>query len=315
MRLVDQIVHHPASIAVQDRAGLTHDLPAAGAHNAAILLCPLRFVLDDSASRHCMELFLSGSDLLALDPRLTRLPAERLWIEWIANPPYSATPGLRVGTLIESGIEGRSGTIRPYYREEDGGPALMLAAIDFDLDAEPACPPGALAVHHGRLGSLGGLMRHMIFRPDPAWAAFARANGNPFQRDLGELAEASWIYLPFVVAFTVLLNTKGALAQRPSQLGRLNAARAKRGRIPLLDHIEVSLNLWAGNGDDRGRNGFARSPARLHQVRGHLVHRHGRIFWRKAHLRGDATRIIATRTVRVTSRRANDRLPAQHGFG
>jgi hypothetical protein len=42
----------------------------------------------------------------------------------------------------------------------------------------------------------------------------------------------------------------------------------------------------------------SRRPARLHHVRGHLVRREDRIFWRMAHLRGQALQgLVRSRTV------------------
>jgi hypothetical protein len=270
-----------------------------------IMRCPLRYILDESASRHCMELLLSGIDLLSLDPKLTRMPAQLFWIESVANPPISNVPGLRIGTLIEADPGGRSGTIKVFYGEADGAPALLPATIQFDLDTEPPCSSGALRIAHGHLRGVGNLLRHMAFLPDPAWMTFSRANKQTHAADMGELAEAAWIYLPFVVAYSVLLNTKGATRQRPSSLERLNAARAKRGRPALLDHVEVTMNLSPRQeGASRRSGGISRAPARFHLVRGHLVHRSGRVFWRKAHMRGDVTRAIATRTVQMTHRAA-----------
>jgi hypothetical protein len=41
-----------------------------------------------------------------------------------------------------------------------------------------------------------------------------------------------------------------------------------------------------------------RHPPRLHHVRGHIVRREDRIFWRKPHLRGDASQgQVRSRTV------------------
>jgi hypothetical protein len=45
------------------------------------------------------------------------------------------------------------------------------------------------------------------------------------------------------------------------------------------------------------------TPARLHHIRGHIVHRRGSIFWRHAHLRGDVAGAVGTRTVTVTAAR------------
>src|SRR5258708_11567691 len=82
-------------------------------------------------------------------------------------------------------------------------------------------------------------------------------------------------------------------------LERLNRARAKSGKAALLEQIEVFAALlpeFQSNGSN-GSGASRRSP-RLHHVRGHLVRRGCKLFWRVPHLRGSARAgSVRTRTV------------------
>ncbi|MDB5692947.1 MAG: hypothetical protein JWO81_2010 [Alphaproteobacteria bacterium] len=305
MRLVDQIMASSAAIAARDARGILHNLPGPGSRNDLIAQCPLRFVLDESASSQCMDLFLHGPDLLDLDPRAVRLPSSLLWIEWLSNPPYAETPNTRVGVLVESDEGGRSGSLFGFYCDAHGHAVLAPARMEFDLDAElyaPAASPNVFGLRHQGMAGLDRILRHALFHLERQWAAFMRSNApDRAGHDIQQIGDYIWVFLPFVFAFSTLLNARGALSRRPSDLSRLNAARAKRGRPALLDHIEVRLALGgAGSEVGGGMGNGMRARARLHQVRGHLVQRAGRIFWRSAHMRGDATKIIARRTVSVT---------------
>ena len=107
------------------------------------------------------------------------------------------------------------------------------------------------------------------------------------------------IDIPVLLAFFLLLATRPGLPRRPLMLERLNKARARSGRATLLEQIEVSAPLlpeYKSGGS--GGSETARRSRRLHHVRGHLVRRGSRLFWRVPHLRGSARAgSIRTRTV------------------
>jgi hypothetical protein len=110
------------------------------------------------------------------------------------------------------------------------------------------------------------------------------------------------IDIPVVLTFLVLLMTRPGIPRRPLMLERLNRARGKAGKRPLLPHVEVFSPLspdylpCANAGSGAGR----RAP-RLHHVRGHLVRRGSQVSWRVPHLRGSARAgIVRSRTVTWT---------------
>jgi hypothetical protein len=113
--------------------------------------------------------------------------------------------------------------------------------------------------------------------------------------------------IPLLLAFFLLLNAKGATRPVPVQREQLNRKRSAKKRPPLLDHIEVHATLPAQTAGflDAEAGPIARRPPRLHHVRGHLVRRENRVFWRTPHLRGSARQgIVHSRTVCLSFSRA-----------
>lgn len=66
-----------------------------------------------------------------------------------------------------------------------------------------------------------------------------------------------------------------------------------------LLHIEVNACLEGlGEAERTGTGPIGRRSPRLHHVRGHLVRRDNKVFWRIPHLRGNASRgVVRSRMV------------------
>jgi hypothetical protein len=108
------------------------------------------------------------------------------------------------------------------------------------------------------------------------------------------------IDIPVLLVFFLLLAARPGLPRRPLILERLNQARIKSGRAPLLEHIEVSSPLLPEYHPSSSleSSGHHRRTPRLHHVRGHLVRRGSQLFWRVPHLRGSSrSGVIRSRTV------------------
>jgi hypothetical protein len=105
-----------------------------------------------------------------------------------------------------------------------------------------------------------------------------------------------------MLTFFLLLATRPGLPRRPLMLERLNRARSKSGKAPLLAHLEVFAPLIPEYPPSGGTGpGIERRPRRLHHVRGHLVRRGSQLFWRVPHLRGSCRAgVVRTRTVAWT---------------
>ena len=102
-----------------------------------------------------------------------------------------------------------------------------------------------------------------------------------------------------LLGFFLLLSAKDATRSLAVSRAAINRKRLAHGRSPLLDHIEVRASLDAVRDADSGGNEVAgRQSPRLHHVRGHLVRRDNRVFWRTPHLRGSGSRgMVHSRTV------------------
>ena len=164
--------------------------------------------------------------------------------------------------------------------------------------------PTISVFHHG-VGEADILRRCFRFRYERTWAEYyANTVLSPQQRDavarhaLGTIA----IEIPAILAFFLLLGTRPALPRRPLMLERLNRARSRAGKAPLLAHMEVFAPLIPEYAPSNAAGtGVERRPRRLHHVRGHLVRRGSQLFWRVPHLRGSRhAGVVRTRTVTWT---------------
>lgn len=306
MRLIDRIVDAPARIDLCDEHGRNHRLPGVGSKADAIRQCKLRYMLDEVSSRECMNLVVQPNDRL-LDPenRLLRLPATQFWVEWLGMKNYNDHP--RVGALVEATPDGLEGSITGYWEDNLGRAVTMGVSIGFDLSPRwnDIHSRGGYGLRHATYEHLNDLLGRAHLVLDPCWAAYFRGRSvHPYADSIQALADGSWYYVPFIFAFAAMLNSRDVLEQSPSQLERLNAARLRRGRPPLLDHIEVRMKLGRSCANESAASARQRNGPRLHHVRGHFVRRAGKTFWRSSHLRGDADRPIRAKTVIITAEKA-----------
>jgi hypothetical protein len=241
-------------------------------------------------------LFDPSSDLI-------RMPAETFWVEMLqeAEREGGQPDGGRIGVLVHTEQDGRSGFIRHFMSRPDGICSEFPAWTEFDFNKPPPRAANSYGFEHLELPHLAGLFAHARLHLDTAPTATGTRVPQIEPATLAsKIAKAVWFDLPLLVSFAALLNSPGIVGTRPSDLQRLNRARARRDRLPLLDHVEVQLVL--GRQYDRGvEGGGHRATPRLHYVRGHLVRRGEKTFWRSAHLRGDTGRAIVQKTVRVTA--------------
>lgn len=325
MRLMDQICQATGPILVQNNDdGGVFELPGCSALASSVALCPLRFVLDDIVAETCTRLGFCDDTLVGRAVDILRCPAPSLWIEFRAaarNNVYAETdrladavlqfPMQRIGLLVQSDRSGRRGTIHSCWENrEPHAPhvAPFFAEFDFDRPADSvsrsrgdASNAAHLEVRVDDFPALEGLFRHLRFCFQPEWLSYYRnrcKSQQEFQRTVEAAVKPLAEDIPFFAAFVLLLMAGNATRKIPVELSALNKARRKRGKAPLMDHVELRLEL--GGADDIGAASYAssRSAARFHFVRGHLVRRGSAVFWRVAHMRGQKSLgIIARRTV------------------
>ena len=106
-----------------------------------------------------------------------------------------------------------------------------------------------------------------------------------------ELARSDWAgEASYLLAVVGLLNARNAVEAQDVDHGRLNHARAKRGKPPLFSHKVLNI---AGRQQRRygGEDGGGHhAPAREHFCRGHFKARRTGVFFWHPHLRGSARR-------------------------
>jgi hypothetical protein len=160
----------------------------------------------------------------------------------------------------------------------------------------------SICVSDNAVGEANILRRCFRFRFERSWHEYyERGQLTPVQANavshhaLGSIA----IDIPVLLAFFLLFATRPGLPRRPLMLERLNRARARSGKAPLLEQIEVFAPLlpeYKSGGS--GNSDASRRLRRLHHVRGHLVRRGSTLFWRVPHMRGSARAgSVRTRTV------------------
>jgi hypothetical protein len=324
MRLADRIAQCRTPFIVENTkdGSITH-LNNAAAFANDISGCATRYVLSDELASLCTALAYSkGASTLACAD-LLHVPAASVWVEWAEAPwqnelarygfkcPDSPSSGRR-GVFVQSTPQGRRGLLRTFWADGESELNVLSSSVEacFDFDAREGEDPGAfigqqrssICVSDHAVGKADILRRCFRFRFEPSWQDYyERARLTSVQASalshhaLGTIA----IDIPVLLAFLLLLATRPGLPRRPLMLERLNKVRARSGKAPLLEQIEVFAPLLpayksgAGSGSEASRR-----SRRLHHVRGHLVRRGSKLFWRVPHLRGNARAgTIRNRTV------------------
>jgi hypothetical protein len=337
MRLVDQIAQcHTPYIVQHAGTGQLTRLSGAADYASRIANCPIRFVLSDELTRLCTALAYSKGARRLACADLLRIPAQSVWVEWRDSAGLEELQrcGFKVdpnevkgvghrGVFIQAASDGRSGVFRTFWSMTNRpGNAHVLASnmeayfdLDTDDNAEPVCLDGCESteaqrsstrcVNDGSGREPDVVRRCFRFRYERSWAEYyRRARLTPHAEAVltREALGTITADIPMLLAFFLLLSTREGLPQRPQRLERLNRSRARSGKAPLLDHVEVLAPLLPAPGHAVAADPCGdRRPRRLHHVRGHLVRRGSELFWRVPHLRGNVRAgIVRSRTVTWT---------------
>ena len=329
MRLLDHIAQCTVPFMVRQNCGTLWRLSGASDYATLLARCPLRYVLADELVRTCTALAYSDGDELAGCLDLLHIPAEQLWIEWNDAPRRAelarALPGgafaagpeiLRAGTLVSAEPNGRRGSLRTFWLARDEPAEPLLAAVEtlIDLDGGLATAPAAtllegrtVAVGEARHPPLDALLRCAGFRLEPSWLRYytsldcdAATRAQIVQRSLAAVV----CDLPVLLALFLLMSIRADLVQQPVVPQQINAKRLRLGKVPLLEHIEISSPVFAcGAAPYAAAGAAARRAPRFHHVRGHIVRRRNTVYWRGPHWRGHV------RLGSVRSRTVELRLP------
>jgi hypothetical protein len=315
MRLADRIAQCRTPFIVENaKDGSVCQLSSATAYSKDIDGCATRYVLSDELTRLCTALAYSkGASTLACAD-LLHVPAERVWVEWTEAPwrnelalygfkqPADSGRSGRRGVYIQSTPQGRQGLLRTFWTNGGSEMNVLSSSMEayFDFDTREGEDPevfgraqaSAIRVSDHAAGDTDVLRRCFRFRFERSWQDYYESTrlssaqaASLCRHALGTIA----IDIPVLLAFFLLFVTRPGLPRRPLMLERLNRARARSGKAPLLEQIEVFAPLLpeykSGCG---GESGASRRVRRLHHVRGHLVRRGSKLFWRVPHLRGSA---------------------------
>jgi hypothetical protein len=329
MRLLDLVAQCRDPVVVPSRVYRAQPFKVSGPTDFAheIRECPLRFVIADDLTRASAELAFADGDRLASCLDLLRIPAPLMWVEWsdevhkqvsyecgfVAQPDPHAR-GRRVGVLLRASPDGRSAIARTFWSVEaaDGEREAQMSPVethvDLDCRFEPTVDPAAMlrghyvSVTYGADAGVAALLERVRFQFDDKWLNYYREAAlelNAHQSIASASLAAVAHDMPLLLGFFLLLNAQGATRRMPVARGILNRKRLERHRAPLLDHVEVHACLPEFSAAQKhDATGDSRRSPRLHHVRGHLVRREDRVFWRTSHLRGSALQgVVRSRTV------------------
>jgi hypothetical protein len=332
MKLVDRLAQYRKPFLVENTAtGVISHLNGAAEFAGRVAQCPIRYVLSDELTRVCTALAYSEGARAVTCADLLHAPAETVWVEWCEAPwraeleqhgfaMDAADTGRsgRRGAFIQSSTDGRRGLVRTFWSDKDMATDVLASSMEayFDFDTSEGEDPHPLDGEYRPTacvsdGKSGDLLRQCIrFRYERSWDTYYQqalcsvASKHAIARHaLGTIAAD----IPVLLAFLLLLGIRSGVAHRPQSVARLNRSRARAGKMPLLDHVEVHSPVLAPYGfGGAGGDGMSRRARRLHHVRGHLVRRGNKIFWRIPHLRGSSRAgSIRTRTVTWTVNEPN----------
>jgi hypothetical protein len=304
------------------------ELPGAHHFADAVRACPLRLVLADDLVQYTIQLAYAEGERLSGCLDLIHAPSQQLWLEWLEAtrqstlsemPACTSTPCSsvrRTGVLIAADPAGRAGTMRTFWSTQDDQVYSAALLTDFDLDRvlRPALDidatfsGAAFGVGLPEEAALDELLSHVCFRLDPVWANYYRAADLTESQQLLVLRKVlgtTAFDMPMILALFLLFAAKDGLQRRAADLERLNHARRRSGKHPLLEHIEVRAPLAVRYQypASLATNTNRRRGPRLHHVRGHIARRGDKVFWRLPHLRGSARLgVVRSRTVQLSFR-------------
>jgi hypothetical protein len=250
----------------------------------AYLLEAQKFIIADDAARASRQ--LSEADVEAVAD-LIRLPFPTTWLEYNAGLQGD---GIRIGALLRQ-------------------PDKAFPQI-WDLWGLRRSPKDGLIGWQVIRLSLMSNGRWVFSIPPnaPQWfpndgtRGIVLFDGNTavdddlFTNDITVLEKRTRRVRYGVSAFLALLSAKGATVAdyHPTQ-PRLNKARAKQGKPPLVDYHLLRLDLSKASPGDHGQGGHSGRHPRYHAVRGHFFRRGETLYWRRAHMRGDIRLGIAAK--------------------
>lgn len=203
-----------------------------------------------------------GRDRLAIERSAGHffLPAETTWLDMTAATPRGGIPGARHGVLLigDTSITKGAGFIVAFMRQ----------APEHETDWED----GGFV----QLGFTFDLAKGRIFKPfhSPQVDFFLSAGGN-----IKDISAAIW-------SAVALINTRRIVETREADLSRLNRARLRQRKPPILQYKIVTISVDRTIAIDSFRSHETEQRA-LHHVRAFLRIKRGRVELVRPHWRGN----------------------------
>jgi hypothetical protein len=259
-----------------------------------------------------------GGQLRAL--AMCKLPFERTWFEWPANfagipsvraDTYAPVPK-RMGALVETDPSLQRGSIAYAWLHPDQGVNLCPLLVTFDWRADGEAVPdlsqaarwhvnatdeqwAELAAKYPRVGNsrredvVADNMRFGVI-VNPIMQRFvdiAQRKPDAFKLLMNAAIADIEGEAPMLRAAIMLMNSRNLAEHEPRPPPpKLNAARARRGKPPLLSYTHVRVRLTRALAARAGMAADARQPSRLHLVRGHFKIRKSGVYWWSPFARG-----------------------------
>lgn len=225
---------------------------------------------------------------------LCRAPFPNFWLEWPGGLGLDDEPGsfdrsglevpLRFGVLVKS-------------INDDGTELGLTYAWAFRSGLVNVCPVGCVLHLDRDTGQASSASQALSSKTEVGVVGFAlefiKAANQTLGADAVRRLTTGWVKdtsgeLPYVIAALCLLSAKGGVSIEPVDHGALNAARRKRGKLPLLSHSKVTISISREERERAMAAGVTGEALRQHIVRGHFKVRKTGVYWWRPFVRGNA---------------------------
>lgn len=285
---------------ISDRGGIIKSFASKLAHAE-------RFVLDRQVIEAAKQLAKSNPRSLVSALPLCRAPYATTWFEWT-----DATG--KAGCLVESDDEGRQGVMTfasAVPMNDAGKPVPIISGVSswFDYGGDaityakiywrevlPHRPDYQQAFDRWNPGYDPSTAQN---KEDEAWLRLGNVyaqwlsphaaglmKDNLPQELVDEWREMARSVAALCQYILMMLNSRNAVEHQDHDISRLNKARVKRDKPPLLTHRVTHLHLSRARLRDAEASGMTRTEMRAHMVRGHFKVRRTGVYWWSAFVRG-----------------------------
>ena len=210
--------------------------------------------------------------------------------------------------LVQMDASGRAGILRVFWSLDGRLADMSPAVLRFALDRPDITRNADIAVR-AQDTALQTVFDRLHIDLDQDWSAYYRRRAQSrVQLDtvVSDTIGPAAFDFPFLLSFALLLMA-GSHQTEATDLSTINRARRRRGRPELLGHLRVTQQVFQTSEARRCElSASDRASPRLHLVRGHLVRRGDKVFWRTSHFRGRVSDTPLRKTIHLVMGDAGD---------